>query len=641
MSSTLKYEPFIDVYNNPDFYRQQLLDLIEEYGKVDINWFVHENCLRYDSIHEFQDIILPNCNVLDFLFVPNTISCSYLTSDMEAYYNDFISYGAKHNTIDLNNVNFEEREAWNMNSLIKSLMKNNISLLPFFKNEEFAFGIFNYFEADYKPIVEQYYSYIRNNYLKILKEHPQIFARHLKLFPKVDHILTEYQKAYNSEDFSVFNEFEKLVIDEKLPKSDEELLSLIKEQSNFEASPIMFALTFGDYNTAYRLFKNDILEKEEIQDILQILLDKVWQRNNIEFTRDVLLFIKKHNIALDDDVKEEILNSKDPYITDDLPEIKYFFKEAIGDLNYFEHNDFLPEEKLGQINIALSNGNSQWSNGLLSAFKYFASKYENFNIYMINQDIIDRFEGEELDRFYRQFDGWANPGSGDTYHTSSNPIISLESWQPENSVDKVYASSIKASNDYNFPYLGVCLGTQHLTLHSGGEVQREGLSGSQTIHFLEGTLGYFNAFNLEEKLEMLKTCVMPELIIKGDCEHSYSAVPSSLENAGLTQAAYSENKNLAMMYVNKDKMGVQFHPEHKHLSCEYSFNILDSFNQQAQLHNLCRTQGAEFNSEDFMEFIEERLEQCLHAPTTMLEEDPRFELFEEFYRNATLLEYEA
>ena len=180
--------------------------------------------------------------------------------------------------------------------------------------------------------------------------------------------------------------------------------------------------------------------------------------------------------------------------------------------------------------------------------------------YLINYDVVQKAPKEFLD----QFDGFINPGAGDSFPRSVEEFSNLECLHSLG-LEKFYQFILKESFERDVPYLGICSGAQHLALyHKSYLMPVKGYSDGEKhdIKYLEGSLSHFQAMDKDQQDEALQSCKFPNITFVGDTAHHYAAKATKL-SPDLEIGAVSEDDILmSYAHTNGIRYATQFHPEH-------------------------------------------------------------------------------
>jgi|GEM_PF-6488893 len=246
--------------------------------------------------------------------------------------------------------------------------------------------------------------------------------------------------------------------------------------------------------------------------------------------------------------------------------------------------------------IGISNISGEWSGNVAASAKSFM--HNNPNTYALPIE-MNQVRNEE---FIKKFSGFINPGAGDNFPFYEK--FNLEVLLPEEMLDmeKLYQEIIYTSNKHHIPYLGICSGSQHLTLNHKGSLSygyKTYSNGENKAEFLYGTIPYFMTLSKEEQTEALDQCVFPEVTFNSIyLEHSYSSVRDEIEEVNLGAIS---NRGIVMAHSKgTTQIGVQFHPENKYYSSptedinrqkEFMDNFFTLCQEHNQLTNLAKEKG--------------------------------------------------
>lgn len=323
--------------------------------------------------------------------------------------------------------------------------------------------------------------------------------------------------------------------------------------------PMFLALSSGNYKLAHSMLDAGLkFYTEDEAGINKLSLTSIGFRDGIES-----FIVKAHQhetfsltrpIGTTNELPIDLLvNGFDP---------NDYFVELSGDSIYKLKN---PENvrfdsiDMNRVNIAISHGDEYWSTGIFSATRSLKATNPDVDFYVVTSNITATL-GEKI---YSVFDGWINPGAGDSYPTNMTEF-SNKHWKPAIGTEIIYQNVLGNATLHNVPTFGFCAGAQNLVLHHGGYIKPiKGYDfGQHNITIQSGSYLSYLALNKQEREELHSAGHMPTMKFKGDTAHGFVAVNDKLP-AGFDLGAVSEH-NEAMGYC--DSTGIhcatQFHPEH-------------------------------------------------------------------------------
>ncbi|AIL64661.1 hypothetical protein NOVO_01305 [Rickettsiales bacterium Ac37b] len=149
-------------------------------------------------------------------------------------------------------------------------------------------------------------------------------------------------------------------------------------------------------------------------------------------------------LALDGDLSKRIIEKS-------KSSLYAFFKEN-ADI-------FSPSKNPESTYIAISHGNGFWSTGVEAWSRLVSKKYPEVKFYIVTLEMIDK-GGEE---FIRQFDGWINPGAGDSYPKDKKEFTK-QHWEQSLDTEQIYQKVLEKTLEFKIPIMGICAGAQNLIL---------------------------------------------------------------------------------------------------------------------------------------------------------------------------------
>jgi gamma-glutamyl-gamma-aminobutyrate hydrolase PuuD len=274
-----------------------------------------------------------------------------------------------------------------------------------------------------------------------------------------------------------------------------------------------------------------------------------------------------------------------------------------------------------KIHIGISHGNGYWSTGVNTVARLIMQDNPDVEFHMVSQPILD----QGGDTFIRQFDGWINPGGGDSYPKDKTEFNKTQ-WEQSLDTEAIYQFMLNKTHEFGIPYMGMCAGAQNFALfHDGYLYPLKGYNhGQHTVTFFYGTLAHYNSMTKSEKEHALKTCEFPKIEYKGDTAHNFAAVSGKLGN-GLQLGAVSEDGvPMSFAHENGIRFATQYHPEHYYKTyaqegVNYQRIWLENFVDIARMHHDAAHSGGEHPLQ-FMAKVKERLDACVEEKICLVEE---------------------
>ena len=304
----------------------------------------------------------------------------------------------------------------------------------------------------------------------------------------------------------------------------------------------------GKIITLLRQYTGELAYQIELVDLVLKNLDNVDVILNAHGESLVDSFLR--NEQMRDEVLEK---SHDPLYA--------FFKKNVDLMS--------PMQEPEKIHIAISHGEGFWSTGVDSWSRIISNNNSNVVFHLVTLEMIQRGG----DKFITQFNGWINPGAGDSF-PGGKAEFTLKDTPLTMIIEQTYQKVLEKTFEFNIPYLGMCAGAQHFALHHEGTLYPlEGYGqGHHHIHYLKGTLPYFMTLTKTQQQAALKSCEFPEVMVKGDTAHHYAAVTYKL-GEDIQLGAISED-GVAMSYGHKDaELGKCPHPK------DLFFHIAERLNE--------------------------------------------------------------
>lgn len=273
-----------------------------------------------------------------------------------------------------------------------------------------------------------------------------------------------------------------------------------------------------------------------------------------------------------------------------------------------------------KVHIAISMGEGFWSTGLNAAARLISQDHPEVSFYLVTFEMMEKGG----DKFVGQFNGWINPGAGDSF-PNDKAEFNKNDWAQSMVLEQTYQAALAKTYELKIPYMGMCAGAQNFVLHHDGYIYPlDGYSkGQHTVTYIKGTLSHFMTMTPDQQKLALQECEFPEVIFKGDTAHHYAAVAHKLGN-GIQLGAISED-GVAMSYAHENglRYATQFHPEHfYHMHTDKNDNVnhqriwLENFIHLTQLHSKHIVDG-DTHPEAIWAYISDRLSECLKAPVCL------------------------
>ena len=166
------------------------------------------------------------------------------------------------------------------------------------------------------------------------------------------------------------------------------------------------------------------------------------------------------------------------------------------------------------------------------------------------------------------FDGFINPGAGDTFPTSGEFNLNYLGKEYSGSDHEyAYQNIINYVQEKSIPYLGLCNGAQHLILNKDGYIAMADIPHNGVPHTLkveQGSIVQFLAMNADEQSIAVSQGYFPAMEFAINTQHNYAGVYGkigTLELGGVSDAGVVE-----AVANNFYQVGFQFHPENMYNS---------------------------------------------------------------------------
>jgi gamma-glutamyl-gamma-aminobutyrate hydrolase PuuD len=450
---------------------------------------------------------------------------------------------------------------------------------------------------------------------------------HVKTHSNILNLIKDYMQATTNGENKPLSELEVDILSRKM--SYEEILSSydnlgLSNQQGFTL--LHLAIITENYELAWKLIQNghdiNIPNLNGITSIDLIkqkdeLSESIWLRHFSPFIIENLG--NKHVLCQDGGTLLDYIFAY--HETLDLIEL---INEVPDPLIYFFKNDtnpFLPLETPNKTHIAVSHGDHFNPNSIWSTLRLAMLNHEDVLFYVINLEMVNKYG----DEFLRQFDGFINPGSPDTFPRNVEKFNNDEC-SHRLALEKLYQHIAAKSYELNVPYLGICGGAQHMVLyHKGylGPVDDYFGSFDHTIYYTKGSLSSFFAMTPTEKQKLFNNCEVAEVSFKTSTYNNFAAIADDL-GEGIKLEAVSE-EGIAMAYSHESgiRYGVQFHPESNYYYSmlyqseqDYAHEraIVDSFIDLAVMYHAYRVNNGTHPTE-YINNVVSRLEECTSKPT--------------------------
>ncbi len=400
--------------------------------------------------------------------------------------------------------------------------------------------------------------------------------------------------------------------------------------NSYGFSPLLLALLVGKFELAIEMIKSgsSLTEKSAhgitpIQIIMLLADSKKFLSAHINAFKAVV-FEKLDNLDI-------ILNEQGESLIDSFLGDANFQNEALDRTNdslfaFYKPkaNLFSPSLHPEQTHIAISMGEGFWSTGLNAVSRLISKEHPEVSFHLVALEMMNTGG----DKFIRQFNGWVNPGAGDSFPKNKKEF-NKDDWEQSMILKQAYQKALAKTHEFKIPYIGMCAGAQNFALYHDGYLHplKGYAGGKHTMHFKPATLSHFMAMTKEQQKHALNNCEFPEIAFKGDTAHHYAAVANKL-GSGLQLGAVSE-EGIAMSYAHENglRYATQFHPEHyyhlsydKHGGVNHQKVWLENFIYLTKLHHNHTTKGA-VHPEVVFDYVSNRLDECIKALTCLGEEN--------------------
>ena len=458
------------------------------------------------------------------------------------------------------------------------------------------------------------------------KEIYDLFRAHGISQTHIDFVNDAYRLAteinvYKSGNHVELTEAELSILDDSLPSHSIESYKELEVKNNYGFTPLHLALLADKFDLAYEMVKAGLSMSEvslhgisgllllhlnsgnRLTDVQAKYLNKITEET-FKTTENVDIILPNGESLTDmflgnENLRDQVLErSKDPLFA-------FFRKEA--DLLSFS------KDGSGKVHIGISHGEGYWSTGVNAAARLIMQDHPNVEFHMVTQAMLEKGG----DAFVQQFNGWINPGGGDSYPAHLKEF-SKTHWNPYLDTEHTYQYMLEKTEAFNIPYIGMCAGAQNFALYHGGYLYPlDGYDqGKHTITYKEGTLAHYQSMTSMQQSHALKTCEFPKIEYKGDTAHHFAAVSGKL-GEGLELGAVSEHDvPMAYAHINGIRFATQFHPEHYYDTPHQDENVnhqkswLENFIHLTKMHHNFLHHDT-IHPQVFMLQVKARIDKCM------------------------------
>ena len=362
-----------------------------------------------------------------------------------------------------------------------------------------------------------------------------------------------------------------------------DITNLVDQKDSNGSSTLLIAIGAGKYDLATKLIDSgaSVCDKNEAgvnpielvilisnfgmgetkKQLLKSIADKIEEVDTQSSSGRTLV----DALVMNQDLEESVLQkTKDPLF--------HFLKEG---------NTQIPPSE-GKVNIAISHAEGMWSTNIWAFARKAKLKYPNVEFYLITKDLVDK---DSDGSFMKQFSGFINPGSGDTYPKYKEEFKKEDCpfrWD----IEKLYQAILQKTDQYHLPYLGICAGAQHLVLQKKGALMplKGYEKGKHTITFQKGTLGHFLSLTSKQQKEAFVSKQLPDVSFKAETAHHYAGINGKLGEEMVLGAKSETDVCMGYSYYKSGivKIGIQFHPEHDYIK---THSVGEVIHQRALLDN--------------------------------------------------------
>jgi gamma-glutamyl-gamma-aminobutyrate hydrolase PuuD/ankyrin repeat protein len=421
---------------------------------------------------------------------------------------------------------------------------------------------------------------------------------------------------YKKEKPTSLSSEELAIIDEKLPQREVSVYKNAPIHNKYGFTPLQLALLSDRLELAYEMIKNDFSLTETNTNECAAL--EIIVKFNIERrtgnTLDKLLSEAFHKV----DNIDIVSHDGESFVDALLRSEKELIDEVISKSNdplfvFFKNGTSLTMPYKGfdqKAHIGISHGEHFWSSGINSFARLMMQNNPKMEFHLVTQDMLSK-GGDE---FIKQFNGWINPGSGDSYPRGVQEFDKSK-WAQELDTEQIYQLMLDKTLEFNIPITGMCAGAQNLALyHTGYLYPLEGYTTfGHTMIYKEGTLAHYHAMTAMQQITALKTCEFPVIQFKGDTAHHFAAVKDKLGEGLELGAVSEEGVPMAFVHDNGIRSATQFHPEHFYADgtdTNHQKSWLDNFAKLAEMHyDYMHNNGT--HPLEYMEQVKEALHKCV------------------------------
>lgn len=236
-------------------------------------------------------------------------------------------------------------------------------------------------------------------------------------------------------------------------------------------------------------------------------------------------------------------------------ELEVILSNSSDEIIKYTLNNFVPKDS---ALIGITNHGYHFADGIGGVASKLMEKNSNVFIIPLTEQLASD------DSIMIKFSGFINPGAGDSY--PKLPEFSLKDMDEKRMEDYecLYQQVISFAKKHDIPYLGICLGSQHLILNNEGYLQPvQGHGGSITIHFEKGSIPHFMTLLPHEKAKALQSCLLDDISVENaEVAHGFAGVKYKLGRNVKLGAISAKNKDVPeSVSYGRNLIGVQFHPE--------------------------------------------------------------------------------
>jgi anthranilate/para-aminobenzoate synthase component II len=438
------------------------------------------------------------------------------------------------------------------------------------------------------------------------------------------HLAIDFNKAKADENVSALSKTELQILDPDKSTSIPDCKNG-HYQNPYGFSPLLLALISGKHELAIEIIENghNLTEKSTHGITPVSIISLLADNSKSQSVSKLLNSAFKKLDTLDVVVNEEGESLIDAFLGDG--EIK---DEALKKTNDPLFTFYKPDADLytpllhtEKTHIAISMGEGFWSTGLNSLSRLISRDHHDVTFHLITLEMMEKGG----DKFINQFNGWINPGAGDSF-PKGKAEFNKHDWKQSMRLEQTYQKALDKTYEFKIPYLGMCAGAQHLVLFHDGYVQPAGDSVVRpSVTYIKGTLSHFMSITHEQQSKSLKYCEFPKISFKGDAAYTYAAVPDKLGEELQLGAMSEDGFTMAYSHKNGLRYATQFHPEHyyylqKDGEVNHQKAWFENFIHLTKLHH-DHVQNGSPHPESILADVSERLNECLEAPTCLPEQN--------------------